>query len=175
MNDRLFPHKGVWPTFDGQVFVAPGAKVIGDVTIGHGSGVWFNTVIRGDDTYIRIGRHTNIQDGSVIHVQWSTHPTVVGDYVTVGHNVILHGCTVGDHCLIGMGAIVLTGAEIGEGSIIGAGAIVTEGKKIPPGSLVVGAPGRVIRAVTDQEAAAIRESARHYHEKISNYRELMGG
>ena len=170
MSDRLHPNKDVWPTLDGQVYIAPGAKVIGDVTIGHGSGVWFNSVVRGDDTYIKIGRHTNIQDGTIIHVQWTTNPTIVGDYVTVGHNVILHGCTIGSNCIIGMGAIILTGAEIGDNCIIGAGAIVTEGRKISAGSLVVGAPGRVIRSVTDEEIAAIAESARHYHEKIQHYR-----
>lgn len=165
----LLPYKGVWPKLEGEVFVAPGAKVIGRVAIGQGSGVWFNSVVRGDDAPIRIGRYTNIQDGSIVHVQDAAHPTNIGDYVTVGHNVILHGCTVGDNCLIGMGAIILTGAVIGENCIIGAGTLITEGKEIPAGSLVVGSPGRVIRSVGEQDIAAIRASARHYYERALEY------
>ena len=168
----LRPYKGVWPKLDGEVFVAPGAQVIGHVAIGQGSGIWFNSVIRGDDAPIAIGRYTNIQDGSVVHVQDAAHPTHIGDYVTVGHNVILHGCTIGDNCLIGMGAIILTGAVIGDNCIIGAGSLVTEGKTIPAGSLVVGSPARVIRAVSDQDIAMIRDSARHYHEKAHDYTEI---
>jgi carbonic anhydrase/acetyltransferase-like protein (isoleucine patch superfamily) len=165
----LLPFKGVWPTLAGQVFVAAGAKVIGDVTIGQGSGIWFNTVVRGDDAPVIIGCYTNIQDGSVVHVQDAARPTAIGDYVTAGHNVILHGCTVGDNCLIGMGAIVLSGARIGANCIIGAGTIIGEGKEIPPGSLVVGAPGRIIRSVSDRDIAVIRASARHYYEKALEY------
>lgn len=162
------PYKGVWPQLAGEVFVAPGAHVIGDVAIGQGSGVWFNSVVRGDDAPIVIGRYTNIQDGSVVHVQ-DASPTRIGDYVTVGHNVILHGCTVGDNCLIGMGAIILTGAVIGENCIVGAGSLITEGKTIPAGSLVVGSPARVIRSVSEQDIAMIRASARHYYEKAQDY------
>ncbi len=165
----LLAYKGVWPKLEGQVFVAPGAKVIGRVAIGQGSGIWFNSVVRGDDAPIRIGRYTNIQDGSIVHVQDAAHPTDIGDYVTVGHNVILHGCTVGDNCLIGMGAIILTGAVIGENCIIGAGTLITEGKEISAGSLVVGSPGRVIRSVSQQDIAAIRASASHYYERAREY------
>ncbi|MDT8901219.1 gamma carbonic anhydrase family protein [Anaeroselena agilis] len=168
----LMPYKGIWPKLSGEVFVAPGARVIGDVAVGHGSGIWFNSVVRGDDAPIRLGRYTNIQDGSIIHVQHA-HPTDIGDYVTVGHNVILHGCTVGDNCLIGMGAIILTGAVIGENCIIGAGALITEGKEIPAGSLVVGSPGRVIRAVEEQDIKAIRDSARHYCDRAREYAETI--
>jgi len=165
----LLPHKGIWPTLAGQVFVAAGAKIIGDVTIGHGSGIWFNTVIRGDDAPVRIGCYTNIQDGSVVHVQDAARPTTIGDYVTAGHNVILHGCTIGDNCIIGMGAIILTGAKIGDNCIIGAGTVIGESKEIPPGSLVVGVPGRIIRTVGEADIADIRASARHYYETALAY------
>lgn len=167
----LLPYKGRWPTLAGQVFVAPGAQIIGDVTVGQGSGIWFNAVVRGDDAPVRIGCYTNIQDGSIVHVQDAATPTptTIGDYVTAGHNVILHGCTVADNCLIGMGAIVLTGAKIGANCIIGAGTIIGEGKEIPAGSLVVGAPGRIIRTVSEADIAMIRGSARHYHEKALDY------
>jgi carbonic anhydrase/acetyltransferase-like protein (isoleucine patch superfamily) len=168
----LLPYKGIWPKLDGEVFVAPGARVIGQVTLGHGAGIWFNAVVRGDDAPIAIGRYTNIQDSSVLHVQDAAHPTRIGDYVTVGHNVILHGCTVGDNCLIGMGAIILTGAVIGDNCIIGAGSLVTEGKTIPAGTLAVGSPARVIRAVSDQDIEMIRESARHYYERTQDYTEM---
>jgi carbonic anhydrase/acetyltransferase-like protein (isoleucine patch superfamily) len=165
----LLPYKGRWPTLAGQVFVAPGAKLIGDVRIGQGSGVWFNAVVRGDEAPVFIGCYSNIQDGSVVHVQDAATPTTIGDYVTAGHNVILHGCTIGDNCLIGMGAIVLTGAKIGANCIIGAGTIIGERKEIPAGSLVVGVPGRIIRAVSDEDIAMIRASARHYADKALDY------
>lgn len=165
----LSPYKGIWPTLNGQVFVAAGARIIGDVTIGNGSGIWFNTVVRGDDAPVRIGCFTNIQDGSVIHVQDADTPTIIGDYVTAGHNVILHGCTIADNCLIGMGAIVMSGAKIGANCIVGAGTIIGERKVIPAGSLVVGAPGRIIRTVSDADIAIIRESALIYHEKALDY------
>jgi len=169
MNDCLFPYDSVWPKLAGQVFVAAGAKLVGAVTVGHGSSIWFNCVLRGDDDAVTIGRYTNIQDGAVIHVQPGGHPAVIGDYVTVGHNAVVHGCTIGANCLIGMGAIILTGAEIGENCIIAAGTLIPEGKKIPAGSLVIGSPGRVARTVSEQDIAAIRESARSYHEKSLRY------
>jgi carbonic anhydrase/acetyltransferase-like protein (isoleucine patch superfamily) len=162
------PYKGVWPTLEGQVFVAPGAQLIGAVTVGHGSGIWFNSVLRADDAPIVIGRHTNIQDGSIIHTD-PGFPATIGDYVTVGHNVIIHACTVGANCIIGMGAIILTGAKIGANCVIGAGALITEGKEIPAGSVVVGAPGRIVRAAGEEDLARISASARHYHEKMLNY------
>lgn len=169
MNGPLYPYKSVWPRLSGQVYLAPGARLVGDVTVGHGSSVWFNSVIRGDDAAISIGRYTNIQDGTIIHVQEGGQAARLGDSVTVGHNVVIHGCTVGSNCLIGMGAIILTGAVIGDNCIVGAGALIPEGRNIPAGSLVVGAPGRVIRKITDQQIAEIRESARRYHLKALNY------
>jgi carbonic anhydrase/acetyltransferase-like protein (isoleucine patch superfamily) len=167
MNNNVIPYKGAWPQLADRVYVAQGVQIIGDVEIGHGSSLWFNAVARGDVNHIRIGSYTNIQDGTVIHVH--DKPTIVGDYVTVGHNVILHGCTVANNCLIGMGAILLTGCEISENCIIGAGALITEGKKIPPNSMVVGSPGRVIRAVSDKEIEAIRQSAINYYETSLDY------
>lgn len=166
---NLLPYKGRRPTLAAQVFVAPGAQVIGDVAVGQGSSIWFNAVIRGDEASVRIGCYSNIQDCAVVHVQDAATSTIIGDYVTAGHNVVLHGCTVVDNCLIGMGAIVLTGAKIGANCIIGAGTIIGEGKEIPAGSLVVGTPGRIIRTVSEADIAMIRASARHYAEKALEY------
>lgn len=168
-NAKLFLYKDKSPVIAERAYIAEGVRVIGDVVIGHGSSIWFNSVVRGDVNYIRIGSYTNIQDGSVVHVQTDTNPTIVGDYITVGHNVILHGCTVGNNCLIGMGAIILNGAEIGENCIIGAGTLVTEGKKIPPNSLVLGSPGRIVRPVSAEEIEKVRQSAIHYYEISLNY------
>ena len=136
--------------------------MIGDVHIGADSSIWMNVVIRGDVNTIRIGARTNIQDGTVIHVMRGTHPTTIGDDVTVGHMVMLHGCTIEDRCLIGMGAMLLNGATIGSDSIVAAGTLVTEETKIPARSLVMGRPGAVKRALTDAEVASIRDYADRY-------------
>ena len=140
--------QGIKPTIDGSAFIEETAVVIGDVVIGEQSSVWFNTVIRGDVHYIRIGNRTNVQDLCVIHVAHDTYPTIVGDDVTVGHHVVLHGCTIQDRVLVGMGAIIMDGALIGEDSVVGAGALITEHTIIPPKSVVLGAPAKVKRAVT---------------------------
>ncbi|MDA1093049.1 MAG: gamma carbonic anhydrase family protein [Acidobacteria bacterium] len=158
----LRSHRSGSPRVASSAFVDDSAQVIGDVEIGDQSSVWMNVVIRGDVNHIRVGARTNIQDGSVIHVQRETHPTVIGDDVTVGHAAILHGCVVQDRCLIGMGAIILNGAVIGSGSIIAAGTLVVEGTDIPAGSLVMGNPGRIRRSVTDTEAASIAQYAANY-------------
>ncbi len=150
------------PQFPPSVFIENSSQVIGDVEIGAYSSIWFGTVVRGDVHYIRIGKRTSIQDLSVLHVTRKTHPLIVGNEVTVGHQVTLHGCTVEDRVLIGMGAILLDGAVIGEGTIIGAGAVVTEGMKIPPGSLAFGAPARVKRELTAEESAFLSQSAQNY-------------
>ena len=146
---------------DQDTFVAPTATIVGDVTIGAGSSVWYNAVLRGDMAAINIGEQTNIQDGCLLHVA-DGFPLVIGNYVTAGHGAILHGCTVEDDVLIGMGAIVLDGAIIGRGSIIGAGALITEGKVIPPHSLVVGVPGKVIRQLDEDRAAGLITHAEKY-------------
>ena len=161
--------KGVWPKLGEGVFVDASAQVIGDVELGEHSSVWMNAVVRGDVNTIRIGSHTNIQDNCVVHVDRDTHPTVVGDYVTVGHSVTLHGCSVDDLCLIGMGAVILNGAHIGSESIVAAGALIPEGAEIPPRSLVMGAPGKVRRAVTDKEREGFKESADGYVEYKETY------
>jgi carbonic anhydrase/acetyltransferase-like protein (isoleucine patch superfamily) len=164
----VVPYSGKNPGFDEDVFVAQGAVVIGDVRIGSHSSVWFNTVVRGDVHPIRIGRYTNIQDNATVHVMYN-HSTIIGDYVTVGHNAVVHACTVGNNCLIGMGAIILSYSEIGENSIIAAGALITEHKVIPPNSLVIGSPGKVVRALTAQEIAGLRKSAESYSEHAQEY------
>lgn len=156
-------YKGITPAVASSAFVDASAQVIGDVHIGEESSVWMNAVIRGDVNHIRIGRRTNIQDGTVVHVMREpSHPTSLGDDITVGHGATVHGCTVEDRCLIGMGAILLNGAHIGHGSIVAAGTLLPEGCVIPPRSLVMGSPGRVRRAVTDEEYAFIRASAESY-------------
>lgn len=149
------------PTFDQEVFIAANATVIGDVTIGAGSSVWYGAVIRADMAPVTIGQHSNLQDGCLVHVA-EDFPLRLGDHVTVGHGAILHGCTVESGVLIGMGAIVLDGAVIGAGSIIGAGALVPERKVVPPNSLVVGVPGKVARTVAPEEAAHLIEHAAGY-------------
>lgn len=165
----ILAFKGTEPKIDSSAMVAESAQVIGDVEIGEESSVWFNAVVRGDVNYIRIGMRTNIQDGCVLHVARKTLPLVVGDEVTVGHNVTLHACTIGSRVLVGMGAIVMDGAEVGDNSIVGAGSLVTPGTKIPPGSLAIGQPARVKRQLTEEEQRGIRESAAHYVADIETY------
>ena len=149
--------------------MAEGAHIIGDVHIGEHSSVWFNCVLRGDCYHIRVGENTNIQDNTVIHVTQGRFATILGDRVTVGHSVVLHGCTVNDRCLIGIGAIVLDDVAIGEESFIAAGSLVTPGTVIPPRSLVMGAPAKVRREVTDEEVARIDEHWQHYVEYKEEY------
>jgi carbonic anhydrase/acetyltransferase-like protein (isoleucine patch superfamily) len=150
------------PRVHPSCFVEDSAQVIGDVELGENSSVWFNSVLRGDVNAIRIGRGTNIQDLTMIHVTSRRSTTHVGDDVTVGHHVVLHGCTVGNRVLVGMGSILMDDVEIGDDCIVGAGTLLTPGTKIPPGSLVVGAPGKVKRPLTEAERASLLESARHY-------------
>jgi carbonic anhydrase/acetyltransferase-like protein (isoleucine patch superfamily) len=158
----LRSYRGRLPKVHPTAFVDDSAQVIGDVEIGEESSVWMTVVIRGDVNVIRVGRRTNIQDGTIVHVMHDTHPTRIGDDVTIGHGAIVHGCTIGDRVLIGMGAIVLNGATIGQDSIVAAGALVTEGATIPPRSLVMGRPGKVKRALNDAEVASIQEYADNY-------------
>ncbi len=162
-------YKNKWPKIDESVFVADGARIIGDVSIGSNCGIWFNVVIRGDVNTIVIGPDTNIQDNAVIHVTHQAHKTQIGRGVTVGHLALLHGCTIGDYCLVGMHAVVMDAAEVGEESLIGAGSVVTQGTKIPPRSLVIGSPAKVIRPLRDNEIAALHSSASHYTALPSGY------
>jgi len=138
-------HKGITPRLHPSVFVAEGARIIGDVEIGEDSSVWFNAVIRGDILPIRIGRRTNVQDGCILHTK-DGFPLSVGDEVTFGHGATAHGCTIGDLCLLGIGCVVLDGAVVGKGSVIGSGAVVPPGMIVPPHSLVMGVPGKVVRS-----------------------------
>jgi carbonic anhydrase/acetyltransferase-like protein (isoleucine patch superfamily) len=154
--------RSVFPTVDPSAFVDHSAQVIGDVHIGAESSVWMNVVIRGDVHFIRIGARTNVQDGTIVHVMRDTHPTVIGDDVTVGHGAVVHGCTIEDRCLIGMGAILLNGCRIGTGSIVGAGTLVPEGMQIPPGSMVLGVPARIFRQLTSEEDASLKWYADNY-------------
>jgi carbonic anhydrase/acetyltransferase-like protein (isoleucine patch superfamily) len=158
------------PRVHPSCFIEDSAQLIGDVEIGEDSSVWFNSVLRGDVNAIRIGRRTNIQDLTMVHVTTGGAITSIGDDVTVGHRVILHGCQVGHRVLVGMGAIVMDDVEIGEDCIIGAGTLLTPGTKIPPGSLVVGSPGKVKRPLSPEERSFLVESARHYVETAGAHR-----
>ena len=170
LSDDFFMIK---PTIPKTCFIAPQAVVIGNVTIGEDSSIWFNTVIRGDVNSIRIGKKTNIQDLCMVHVSNDDgpqpSPTVIGDYVTVGHRAIIHGATVHNFCLIGMGAILLDRVMIGENCVIGAGSLVTEGANIPAGHLAFGSPAKVIRPLTETEISLIRFSAEHYATLAKKY------
>ena len=165
----LRPFRGKTPQVHPSCFVEDSAQVVGDVELGEDSSVWFNTVIRADVNSVRIGQRTNIQDLTMIHVTSQT-PTVVGDDVTVGHHVVLHGCTIGNRVLVGMGSVVMDGVEVGDDCIIGAGALVTPGTKIPPGSMALGSPARVKRPLTEEERAFLRQSAKHYVHTAAEHR-----
>jgi carbonic anhydrase/acetyltransferase-like protein (isoleucine patch superfamily) len=158
----LRPYGGVLPQVGEGTFLAENAVLIGDVQIGKRSSVWYGVVLRGDVYYIRIGDEVSVQDNTVVHVSSGVCPTVVGNRVTIGHSVILHGCTVEDQCIIGMGAIVMDRARIGRRSIVGAGALVTPGTEIPEGHLVIGSPARPKRELTQEELDGIEWSADHY-------------
>lgn len=149
------------PQLGKGVYIARGAVVIGDVTLGDHASVWFNAVLRGDINRIVVGHHSNVQDNAVLHLA-DEHPCLVGNYVTVGHSAIVHACTVQDECLIGMGAIILDGAVIGEQSIVGAAALVTQGTTFPPGSLILGSPAKAVRALSQDERQRIRHWAEKY-------------
>ncbi|HEV2615321.1 MAG TPA: gamma carbonic anhydrase family protein [Candidatus Acidoferrales bacterium] len=164
-------YRGRAPQIAKTAYVDDAAVVIGDVQIGEHSSVWPGVVIRGDVHYIRIGERTNVQDGSVLHVMRDEHPLVLGDNVTIGHGVILHGCTIESRCLIGMGSIILNGARIGTGSIVAAGTLVTEGALVPPGSLFMGHPGKLRRALAPDDQRSINDYAQRYVEYKETYRE----
>ena len=166
----LKAYGGQVPRIDATAWLAEDATVVGDVELGPGASLWYGVVVRGDVNTVRIGARSNVQDLSVVHVTGGTHPTVVGEDVTVGHRVVLHGCTVHDRCLIGIGSVVLDGAEIGPDAMVGAGALVPPGMKVPPRTLVLGSPARVTRALTDAEVAHLRESAARYVEHAARYR-----
>ena len=167
----LIEYAGTRPDVAADAFIAETATVIGNVVLGAGSSVWFGAVLRGDNDRISIGERTNVQDNCTIHVD-PGFPVRVGAGLTIGHGAIVHGCTVEENCLIGMGATVLNGARIGRDSLVGAGALVTEGKQIPPGSLVVGVPAKVLRPLTPEEIEGLRRSAQGYYDRS---RSFLGG
>jgi len=158
----LRPYRGTRPRVAPSAFIDESAQVIGDVEIGEESSVWMCAVLRGDVHWIKVGRRSNIQDGAVVHAMTGTHPTAIGDNVTVGHAAVIHGCTIEAQCLVGIGAILLNGCHIGAGSIVAAGTLVTEGMKVPPKSLVMGSPGKVKRLLTQAEVANIQLYADRY-------------
>jgi carbonic anhydrase/acetyltransferase-like protein (isoleucine patch superfamily) len=167
----LYALDGIAPALpaNGDCYVAPGARVIGQVTLAEEASVWFNAVLRGDNEPITVGRGSNIQDGCICHTD-PGFPLTIGEGVTVGHKAILHGCTIGDGTLIGMGAVILNGAKVGRGCLIGANALITEGKEIPDGSMAVGQPARVIREVDERLAAELRRAAEAYRRRLHRYR-----
>jgi carbonic anhydrase/acetyltransferase-like protein (isoleucine patch superfamily) len=158
----ILDYRGVTPKIADDVFVAPTATIIGDVDVGAESGLWFGVILRGDVNRIRVGRRTNLQDGTIVHVTRDLYPTIIGNNVTVGHGVKLHGCTVGDGCLVGIGAVVLDGAQIGAESLVAAGSLVAPGTVVPPRSLLIGNPARVKRPLHDDEVAGFIELAARY-------------
>jgi gamma-carbonic anhydrase len=165
----IFPFGNKSPLVHPTAFIADNAMVIGDVEIGENSSVWFGSVVRGDVNYIRIGARTNIQDHTIIHVNTGTHPTILEDEITVGHRVTLHGCHVESGCLVGIGSIILDGARIGRQSLIAAGSLVTPNTQIPPRSMVMGAPARVRRELTDDELAGMTRNWQSYVELKQAY------
>lgn len=165
----VIPFRGLLPRLAERVFLANGAHLIGSVEVGADSSIWFNTVVRGDVQSIRIGARTNVQDNTTVHVTSGTGPCEIGSEVTIGHNAIIHACTIEDRCLIGMGAIILDGARIQAGSIVGAGALVTQGKSFPAGSLILGSPARAVRQLNADEQTSLLASAEHYIETARAY------
>lgn len=170
----LRPYRGLLPRVHPTAFVDDSAQVIGDVEIGEESSVWMCAVLRGDVHWIRVGSRTNIQDGTIVHVMNGTHPTTIGSNVTIGHGAIVHGCTIEDQCLIGMGAVLLNGAHVGAGSIVAAGTLLVEGMKVPPKSLVMGSPGKVKRLLTQAEVADIQKYADRYVGYRLDYMTISG-
>jgi gamma-carbonic anhydrase len=169
----LRAYKGITPRVHPAAYVDLTAQVIGDVEIGDASSIWMNAVVRGDVHWIRIGARSNVQDNSVVHVMNATHPTTIGDDVTIGHGAIVHGCTLQDRILIGMGAIILNGVIVGEDSIVAAGTLLTEGTRVPPRSLVMGSPGKVRRELTEEDIRSIRVYAERYVEYRLDYMDAV--
>ena len=157
----LYKFKDKSPKLGQKAFTAPGSKIIGNVEIGDFSSIWYNTVVRGDLSKIKIGDYSNIQENSTVHVE-QNQTVKIGNYVTIGHNSVIHACKIGDNSLIGMNSTILSGAEIGAGSIIGAGAVVPEDMKVPPASLVVGVPGKIVRSITKEKIIELKQHAIYY-------------
>lgn len=162
-------YKGIFPKIEDSIFIADNAALSGDVTLGSGSSIWFSATVRSENSPIKIGQYTNIQDNAVIHEEIG-HPTVIGDYVTIGHRAIIHGSTIGDNTLIGMGAVILDGAKIGKNCIIGANTLITQNKEIPDNSLVFGSPFKIVRQISEEEAKENIRQAILYKEKSDIYK-----
>jgi len=165
----ILAYRDILPRIAEDVFIAPGARVIGDVVIGERSSIWFNTVVRGDVHCIKIGSFTSVQDNSVLHPTEHLFPLNIGDRVLIGHSTVLHGCTIEDDCLIGIGSIILDGCKVGKGSVIAAGSLLPPGFEVPPESLVMGAPARIKRKIGDNERTMIEHGWVHYVELAAEY------
>lgn len=168
----IYELDGQTPTLADSCWVADSAQVMGRVEMGEDSSVWFGSVLRGDSEQIRIGKRTNVQDGSVLHADPGV-PLLLGDDVTIGHKVMLHGCIVGDGSLIGIGAVVLNGAKIGKGCLVGAGSLVTEGKEFPDGSMILGSPAKAVRQLTPEQSADLARIAGHYVDNAAKFRATL--
>ncbi len=166
---NLHPYHGALPNIHPDAWIAPGAHIIGDVTVAEGASIWFGSVLRGDVSTISIGRFSNVQDNSVIHAD-PGRPCTVGEYVTLGHAVIVHGCTIDDRVLVGMGAVVMNGAHVHSDTILAARALVPEERDIPGKSLVIGMPGKIVRELNDDELASLWRSADHYAARARDYK-----
>lgn len=171
----VYPYRGKQPKLGARVFLAPGAVLTGDIEVGDDASFWFHTVARGDVNWIRIGARSNVQDGAVLHVSYKTHPLVLGEGVVVGHQAVLHGCTIEDGALVGIGARVLDGAVVGAGAQVAAGAVVAPGTRVPAGHLVMGVPARVKRPLSDEEIARIAATADRYVRIKEEYLETLAG
>jgi carbonic anhydrase/acetyltransferase-like protein (isoleucine patch superfamily) len=165
----ILPYKGISPTLGKDVFLAAGSVIVGRTRIGDFSNIWFNTVIRGDENEIVIGRYTNVQDNAVVHITEGKFATIIGDYVTIGHSAVIHACTIEDLTLIGMGAVVLDGARIKRHSLVAAGSVVPPGKSYPEASLIMGSPAKVVRQLSDLELDQFEQSAMHYVAMAKSY------
>lgn len=166
----ILPYLGIYPKIDESVFICEGVQIIGDVILAKDVNVWFNSVIRGDVNYIRVGERTNIQDGCILHVTYKKYPLIIGKDVSIGHGAVLHGCTVKDSVLVGIGAMLLDNCVVNSNSLIAAGALVKENFVVPEGVLIAGVPGKIIRELTEEEIEMIKQRSRNYLMYVNNYK-----
>lgn len=166
----ILPYLGIYPKIDESVFICEGVQIIGDVILAKDVNVWFNSVIRGDVNFIRVGERTNIQDGCILHVTYKKYPLIIGKDVSIGHGAVLHGCTVKDSVLVGIGAMLLDNCVVNSNSLIAAGALVKENFVVPEGVLIAGVPGKIIRELTEEEIEMIKQRSRNYLMYVNNYK-----
>jgi len=171
----ILPYQNKYPKIDESVLIAEGAHIIGDVEIGKDSSIWFNTVIRGDVNYIRIGERTNIQDLTMVHVTWKKFPTFIGNDISIGHSAVIHGCKIDDFVLIGIGAKLLDNCHVNSYSLVAAGSVVREGFEVPEGTLVAGVPAKIIRELKPEEIEKIKQNAKNYQFYCTQYKEFNKG